>query len=81
MIINRHFSSLILLFLLLCGTVVYAQDPPNRGSVIIESKIDTSITREVDTLITKEITFSEKINDTVKNDTVLPKKKKDLLTD
>lgn len=81
MIINRQFSLLTLFFLLLCGTIVYAQDPPNRGSVIIESKIDTSLTREADTLITKEISFSEKINDTVKGDTIRPKQKEDLLTD
>lgn len=61
--------------------MVHAQDPPNRGSVIIESKIDTALTRDTDTLITKEISFSEKINDTVKSDTIRPKDKEALLTD
>ena len=59
---------------------MYSQDPPNRGSVVIETKTDTSDTKTIDTLITKEILLGERVIDTVKNDTVLPQKEA-LLTD
>jgi len=77
---TRHYFLPILTFLLLCSASVYSQDPPNRGSVVIETKTDTSVTKVIDTLITSEVSISEKINDTVKNDTVRPTKEP-LLTD
>ncbi|MEM7187100.1 MAG: putative LPS assembly protein LptD [Bacteroidota bacterium] len=59
-----------------------AQDPPNRGSVVIETKteIDTTASGVLDTLITREVTISEAISDTVKPDTLQPQKEP-LLTD
>ncbi len=48
--------------------------------MIIKAKTDTSVTRTADTLITKEISLSESVNDTIKNDTLLPQKE-ELLKD
>ncbi len=77
---NRQILILTLLFLLHCSPVVYSQDPPSRGSVVIEAKTDSSATKVIDTLFTNEILLGERVTDTVKNDTVLPKKEA-LLTD
>lgn len=77
---KRHFTTLPLILLLLCSAVTYAQDPPRKGNVIIAAKADTTLSRTSDTLITQEITFSERLNDTVREDTVLPQQEP-LLTD
>ena len=68
-----------LLFLLLASSRLYSQDPPNRGTIRIAAKDDSTVTRGVDTLTTKEITISEARIDTVKTDTIKPKEA--LLTD
>ncbi|MEL6810540.1 MAG: putative LPS assembly protein LptD [Bacteroidota bacterium] len=77
---NRHFFITFLLFLLLGSTAIYAQDPPTKGSIKIEAKTDTVVSRETDTLLTKEITFSERVNDTIKEDSILPQQE-GILTD
>ena len=77
---KRHFSIIKLLFLLLCGTLVYSQDPPKKGVISIEAKTDSTVTRALDTLVVNEVSFSEKVVDTIKNDTVLPQKE-ELLND
>jgi len=77
---KRHFSIIKLLFLLICGTTVYSQDPPKKGIVSIKAKKDTTVTQAADTLVVKEISFSQKVTDTIKNDTVLPQKE-ELLSD
>lgn len=59
---------------------MYSQDPPNKGTISIQAKTDTTVTRAMDTLIVKEISLSQKVVDTIKNDTVLPQKE-ELLTD
>ncbi|MCH9659762.1 MAG: LPS-assembly protein LptD [Bacteroidetes bacterium] len=68
-----------LLFLLLASSRLYSQDPPNRGTIRIAAKDDSTVTRGADTLTTKEITISEARIDTVKTDTIKPKEA--LLTD
>ena len=77
---KRHFSVFKLLFLLFCGISVYSQDPPNKGDISIKAKTDSIAIQSTDSLVIKEISFSEKVADTVRNDTVLPQKE-ELLTD
>lgn len=75
---KRQLLLSIFLFLLCCGTVLYAQDPPVRSGVVIKAKEDTLINKR-DTLFTQEITLSQPVVDTTKNDTIKPKE--ELLTD
>lgn len=67
---SLHFWSLLLL--VFCSTLVYAQDPPAKETVVLPAKEDSSAVFIKDTIPTKRPETSAVV-DTVKVDSILPK--------
>ncbi|MDX1783100.1 MAG: putative LPS assembly protein LptD, partial [Aequorivita vladivostokensis] len=74
---NRHYLTIFLTFLLLCGTLVHAQDvPPKNETKLPKTTHDDTITVNLKPVIAE---VNEKAQDTVRTDTIKPEK--ETLTD
>lgn len=64
----RHYSTIFLTILLLCNTVVHAQDLPEKEKPALPIKSMDTLIYTSDFLIDP---FNERVSDTVKNDTII----------
>ena len=74
---KRHYFSVLIFMLLICGTTVYSQDIPPKNEVKIKAnEVSDSITVAVKPIIAE---INESLQDTVKTDSIKPEP--ELLTD
>lgn len=78
---RNKLSLLLTLILLLsfCSATIYAQDPVDKGSIIIPIKEDSLAVKPIDTTTINPIVINEAIVDTVKVDSINPND--EILTD